>query len=75
MRKTDPKPTKAWSVPYEIAAMLTGCVMVYSFLFTTGSVIYGNYNQAGVLGLLGLLMLYILIKLWNKIRELRQVSS
>ncbi len=75
MRMTNPKPKKAWSVPYEIAAMLTGCVMVYSFLFTTGSFIYGNYTQAGVLALIGLLTLVILIRLWNKIRKLRQVSS
>ncbi len=75
MRMTDPKPKKAWSVPYEIAAMLTGSVMVYAFLFTTGSIIYGNYNQAGLLGGLGLGMLYVLIRLWNKIRRLREITS
>ena len=58
--------TKKWSVPSGILAMVLGCILVYSTMFATGNILYGNYNIA--LGLLVLIIISsaLLIMLWKK---------
>lgn len=58
--------TKKWSVPSGILAMVLGCILVYSTMFATGNILYGNYNIA--LGLLVLIIIssVLLIILWKK---------
>ncbi|NQX86302.1 MAG: Na+:solute symporter [Flavobacteriaceae bacterium] len=61
--------TKAWSVPSGILAMLVGCVLIYSVMFATGQLIYGNYTDALVLFGVSVVTGLSLIKLWKKIRK------
>ena len=58
--------TKKWSVPSGILAMVLGCILVYSTMFATGNILYGNYNIA--LGLIVLIIIssILLIILWKK---------
>jgi len=58
--------SKKWSVPSGILAMILGCILVYSCMFATGNLLYGNYNIA--LGLLVLIIIssLLLIRLWKK---------
>jgi len=58
----------AWSVPSGILAMLLGCALIYSTMFITGYLIYGNYNLAFPLLGLALVSGYLLLKTWKKIR-------
>ena len=62
------KTNEGWSVPSGIIAMLLGCMMIYSTMFSTGYFIYGEHHLA--LPLLGLAMVcaYLLIKIWKKIK-------
>ena len=42
---------EGWSVPSGIIAMLVGCEFIYSIMFATGSLIYGDYlNSLMLLG-------------------------
>jgi len=63
---------KTWSVPSGILAMVLGCILVYSVMFATGNILYGNYTIAGGLGILILISAFLLIRLWrtNKISPL-----
>ncbi|MCF6214234.1 MAG: Na+:solute symporter [Flavobacteriaceae bacterium] len=58
---------EGWSVPSGIIAMLLGCVLIYSTMFTTGYLIYGDYSYALILGTLAIVSGYFLIKIWKKI--------
>ena len=59
---------ESWTVPSGIIAMLLGCIMIYSIMFSTGYFIYGSYKLAiPLLGLAIISGLY-LIKVWKKIR-------
>ena len=59
---------ESWTVPSGIIAMLLGCIMIYSIMFSTGYFIYGSYKLAiPLLGLAVISGLY-LIKVWKKIR-------
>lgn len=60
--------TEAWSVPSGILAMLLGCVLIYSTMFTTGYFIYGETTKA--FALLGLCALSggLLIMVWKRIK-------
>ncbi|MFK5981570.1 MAG: Na+:solute symporter [Flavobacteriaceae bacterium] len=64
--------TKTWSVPSGILAMVLGCILVYSIMFATGNILYGNYTIAGGLGILIFISAFLLIRLWrtNKISPL-----
>ncbi len=59
---------KGWSVPSGILAMLVGCVLIYSVMFTTGNLIYGNYSDALILLIVSVVSGVILVKLWKKIK-------
>ena len=62
------KGNESWTVPSGIIAMLLGCIMIYSIMFSTGYFIYGSYKLAiPLLGLAIISGLY-LIKVWKKIR-------
>jgi len=63
------KDKEGWSVPSGIIAMLLGCVLIYSTMFTTGYFIYGDYYYALTLGILAIVSGYFLIKVWNKISK------
>jgi Na+/proline symporter len=45
---------KGWSVPSGIAAMLLGCVLIYSSMFAIGDLIYGEYTNAIILTIVAL---------------------
>ncbi len=55
-----------WSVPSGILAMLFSLVMIYSLLFSTGYLIYGNLDLAGILIFIALIALCLLSKIWKK---------
>ncbi len=57
---------KEWSVPSGIIAMVLGCILVYSCMFATGNLLYGNYNIAIGLIIVIIISAYLLIKIWNK---------
>ncbi len=59
---------EGWSVPSGIIAMLVGCVFIYSIMFTTGNLIYGEYTKAFILMALAAISGFILTKLWKKIK-------
>tara|TARA_R110000787_G_scaffold108621_5_gene217074 strand:+ start:18177 stop:20012 length:1836 start_codon:yes stop_codon:yes gene_type:complete len=58
--------TKEWSVPSGILAMVLGCILVYSCMFATGNILYGNYNIAIGLIVLIIISSILLIILWRK---------
>lgn len=60
--------TEAWSVPAGILAMLLGCVLIYSTMFTTGYFIYGETTKAFVLLGLCVLSAVLLIIVWKRIK-------
>ena len=59
---------ESWTVPSGIIAMLLGCTMIYSIMFSTGYFIYGSYNLAIPLFGLAVISGLYLIKVWKKIR-------
>ena len=58
-----------WSVPSGIAAMLLGCVLIYSCMFATGYWIYGKHTQAFILTGLAIVSAILLIRVWNKMKQ------
>ncbi len=63
---------KEWSVPSGILAMVFGCIMIYSIMFATGNILYGNYQLASGLLVVIVVSAFLLIRLWknNKISPL-----
>ena len=59
---------ESWTVPSGIIAMLLGCIMIYSIMFSTGYFIYGSYKLAIPLLVLAVISGLYLIKVWKKIR-------
>ena len=59
----------AWSVPSGIIAMLLGCVLIYSCLFSTGYWIYGDFSSAIILSITAIISGVMLIRVWKKIRS------
>ena len=60
--------SEGWSVPSGILAMLVGCVLIYSIMFATGNLIYGDYMKSGVLLVTAIVSAIILKRLWSKIK-------
>lgn len=56
-----------WSVPSGILAMLLGCVLVYSCLFSVGNLLYGEYVMAGIIGILAVVSGFLLMRVWKSI--------
>ena len=55
-----------WDVPWGILAMVIGCVVVYSALFATGNLIYGETGLGLALGAVTVIGAWIIFKLWGK---------
>jgi len=60
---------EGWSVPSGIIAMLVGCVFIYSIMFATGSLIYGEYLNSLMLLGVSLISGITLSKYWKKIKS------
>ncbi|QBA65669.1 sodium:solute symporter family protein [Muriicola soli] len=60
--------TEKWSVPSGIAAMLLGCVLIYTIMFATGYWIYGKTLPAGILTVVAIISGYLLARVWNKMK-------
>lgn len=60
---------KKWSVPSGILAMLFGCILVYSILFTTGFWICGDVKSALLTTILIIISICCLIKLWKNLKS------
>lgn len=60
---------KDWTVPKGIAAMLIGSIFIYSILFATGSLIYGDYTKACILIVIVIIAGWLLSKFWKKIKS------
>lgn len=63
------KNNEKWSVPSGILAMILGSVLVYSCMFATGNWIYGNYVLAGWLTAAMLISGFLLVVVWNKMKD------
>ncbi len=63
------KTNEKWSVPSGIAAMLLGCVLIYSCMFCTGYFIYGKHTQAFILLGLAIVSGYSLARVWNQMKK------
>ncbi|MDG2194820.1 MAG: Na+:solute symporter [Polaribacter sp.] len=59
---------EGWSVPSGIIAMLLGCVLIYSCMFSTGYWIYGEKTLAISTTISAIVSAYLLIKTWTKIK-------
>lgn len=72
MAKSDRIPivqtSEAWSVPMGIVAMLIGCVLIYSTMFTTGYFIYGQLTNAITGLIICTVSAILLILVWKKIK-------
>ena len=62
------KTNEGWSVPSGIIAMFVVCAFIYSIMFATGNLIYGNYTDVFMLLGVALVTGIILLKLWKKIK-------
>lgn len=60
---------KKWNVSTGILAMLLGCLLMYSIIYTTGNWIYGNIKIAIAISVLSLVTMYLLLKIWEKRRN------
>tara|TARA_B100000795_G_scaffold262413_1_gene240314 strand:- start:696 stop:2513 length:1818 start_codon:yes stop_codon:yes gene_type:complete len=65
--KIEDESEAGWSVPSGILAMLLGCALIYSILFSTGYWIYGETNLAIVTTISAIVSGFLLIKIWKRI--------
>jgi len=63
--KTDEK----WSVPSGIAAMVLGCVLIYTCMFATGYWIYGDHTLAMSLTGLAVVSGFLLARVWTRMKD------
>ena len=59
---------EGWNVPSGILAMLLGCVLIYSCMFTTGYWIYGETTLAVSTTITAIVSGYLLIRTWKNIK-------
>jgi len=59
---------EGWNVPAGILAMLLGCILIYSCMFTTGYWIYGETTLAISTTISAIVSGYLLIRTWGKIK-------
>ena len=59
---------EGWNVPSGILAMLLGCVLIYSCMFSTGYWIYGETTLAISTTISAIVSGYLLIRTWSKIK-------
>ncbi|MBV1922928.1 MAG: Na+:solute symporter [Flavobacteriaceae bacterium] len=60
---------KKWSVPSGILAMVLGCILVYSCMFATGNILYGNYKLASGLIVVILISGFLLLRVWKNLKS------
>jgi len=58
-----------WSVPSGIAAMILGCILIYTIMFATGHWIYGETTSASILSITALISGFLLIRVWKKMKN------
>ena len=63
---------KEWSVPSGILAMVLGCILVYSCMFATGNLLYGNYELASILIAIVLISAFLLIRVWKSLNKINR---
>lgn len=56
-----------WTVPSGILAMLLGCVLVYTCLFTVGNLLYGDYSMAAFTAFIAVTSGFLLIRVWRSL--------
>lgn len=61
--------SKKWYVPSGIKAMLVGSVLVYSVMFFTGKLLYGEYLAAFILFVVSLISGFWLKRIWFNIKS------
>ena len=57
-----------WDVPTGILCMMIGVLAIYSCLFATGSIIYGDIVMSFVFGTISIISVLLLTKLWHKLK-------
>lgn len=57
-----------WDVPTGILCMILGTMMIYSLLFMTGNILYGNFGSSLFLGLIAAGSGFMLTRYWGKLR-------
>ena len=62
------KESKFHNIGFKIAAFFLGTIGVYSFLFATGYIIYGELTTGVALAVITVLCSIVLVKLWPKLR-------
>jgi len=62
------KRNEGWDMPTAILCMVLGCVLVYSALFATGSLIYGKNLMGVVLAVIMIVAAYGLSRGWRKLK-------
>ncbi|MFP2997448.1 sodium:solute symporter family protein [Spongiivirga sp. MCCC 1A20706] len=62
-------PNEKWSVPQGILAMILGSIFVYGSLFSMGNWLYGNTTRAFLLTGMTLIAGFLLIRVWNKMKD------
>ncbi len=60
-------PTSKWTLPQGIMAMLVGTILVYSIMFATGKLLYGEVGTAGILAVVAIITGVVLKRLWRKV--------
>lgn len=63
------KDNEKWSVPQGITAMLLGCVLIYTIMFSTGYWIYGRTMPALILSVVAIVAGFLLIKAWGRMKD------
>ncbi len=69
MRASTVDKNEKWMVPSGILAMLLSSVLVYSCMFATGNIIYGNYTTALALIEVIVVSAYFLIRVWKSLKK------
>ena len=62
------EPNEKWSVPNGVLAMIVGCVVIYSCMFSIGNFVYGNYQLAFILLAVMVVFALLLKRIWSKIK-------
>jgi Na+/proline symporter len=58
---------EAWQMPLQLLCVFFGCVAIYCSLFSIGSVVYGNWGQAAILGAAAAVSAAFLFKSFSRI--------
>ncbi len=61
------EPTAKWTLPNGILAMLTGTILIYSLMFATGKLLYGEITSSILLFALAIISAISLKFLWKKV--------